>query len=68
MMRSDLVDDWTPIHPLAPAALEIAAVHEHPVYDMLYAILARRLGATVVTRDRKLARILDTLEIPSFAA
>lgn len=40
-----------------------AVAHRHPVYDLLYAVLARRTGAAVLTRDRRLADLLDQLGI-----
>lgn len=42
---------------LAPAAFQLAVAHYHPVYDMLYAALARELGAPLLTADQKLAAV-----------
>ena len=39
---------------LVAEALSEAVRLGHPVYDMLYFVLARRLGATLFTLDRKL--------------
>ncbi len=41
---------------LAEAILEAARL-DHPVYDMLYFVLARREGATLFTLDRKLQNL-----------
>jgi predicted nucleic acid-binding protein len=35
----------------------------HPIYDMYYAILARRNDATLITNDRQLASICKKLKI-----
>lgn len=48
---------------LAGEALVAAVRQGHPVYDMLYAVLARRHGAQVVTMDRRLVSVLDTMAI-----
>jgi predicted nucleic acid-binding protein len=59
-----LVDDLTPDDELATEALAEAAHHGHPVYDLLYAILARRHGCSVLTRDERLANLLGVMGIP----
>jgi predicted nucleic acid-binding protein len=51
---------------LAPEALVSAARHQHSVYDMMYAVLARRSGATVITMDRPFALHLRDMEIEVF--
>jgi predicted nucleic acid-binding protein len=61
-----LVDDLVPELPLAPEALVAAARHQHRVYDMMYAVLARRSGATVITMDRGFALRLREMEIESY--
>ena len=48
---------------LAEEALVAAMTYEHPVYDMIYAVLARRHGATVVTMDRRLTSALEKMTI-----
>lgn len=50
---------------LAEEALVAAVTYGHPVYDMLYAVLARRHGAPVVTRDRRLVAALEKMSIES---
>lgn len=42
---------------------EKAVTHDHPVDDLLYAVLARRTASAVLTRDRRLATLLGTLGI-----
>ena len=49
-----LVDEMRPAAPLMVEALNEAMRLEHPVYDMLYFVLARREGATLLTLDKKL--------------
>lgn len=51
---------------LAPEALVSATRYQHSVYDMMYAVLARRSGATVVTMDRPFALRLRDMEIEFF--
>jgi predicted nucleic acid-binding protein len=62
----DLVDGIIPSQLLIQEAVVAAARHGHPVYDMLYAVLARRQGATVVTTDRPFASRLRRMEIDTY--
>jgi predicted nucleic acid-binding protein len=48
---------------MAVEALSTAARYDHPVYDAMYATLARRLGGAVATRDRRLRDLLAALRI-----
>lgn len=59
-----LVDEVFPDEELIVEALHQAVEHKHPVYDLLYAVLARRTGATVLTRDGRLANLLKAMGIP----
>jgi len=52
-----------PYHELAVEALSEASRHGHPVYDLLYAVLARREGCRVLTFDRRLISLLRKLGI-----
>jgi predicted nucleic acid-binding protein len=52
-----------PDHELAVEALSEASRHGHPVYDLLYAVLARREGCRVLTFDRRLLSLLRKLGI-----
>lgn len=58
-----LIDVTGQHHELADEALAVAIQHDHPVYDVLYAILARRNAAAVLTMDRRLADLLMRLDI-----
>lgn len=61
-----LVAGMVPQRTLAPEALVAAAKHQRSVYDMTYAVLARRSGATVITMDRSFALALRDMEIESY--
>lgn len=52
-----------PSDSLAEEALQAAVTFQHPVYDMLYAVLARRHGAQVLTKDRKLMTVLGEMKV-----
>lgn len=59
-----LVERLVPVAPLAQEALLEASVHEHPVYDLCYAIAARREGCAVLTLDGRLSRLLKKMSVP----
>jgi predicted nucleic acid-binding protein len=61
-----LTDSLILEHVLAPEALIAASRHQHSVYDMMYAVLARRSGATVITMDGPFASRLLGMEIETF--
>ena len=48
---------------LGVEALSEASRYGHPVYDLLYAVLARREGCRVLTFDRRLISLLRRLGI-----
>jgi predicted nucleic acid-binding protein len=48
---------------LADEAFAAAIQQDHPIYDLLYAILARRNAAAVMTMDRRLADLLARMDI-----
>jgi predicted nucleic acid-binding protein len=52
-----LPDIVAPSAPLAAEALELALRVGHPVYDLLFLVLARRHAATLLTCDRRLAAL-----------
>jgi predicted nucleic acid-binding protein len=51
---------------VAHEALVAAATYHHPVYDMMYAVLARRQGATVLTLDARLVRALRAMAVQAY--
>ena len=48
---------------LALEALSLASANNHPVYDMIYAVLARRNACGVLSKDSKLAKFLVSIGI-----
>lgn len=50
----DFVDEYVAASELWKEALRLAQEHNHAVYDMLYATLARRHDAVLLTMDTKL--------------
>lgn len=63
LLADSVVDD----RDLASEALVLATQHQHPVYDALYAVLARRHGCPLVTFDRRLLGLLDALGIEVYS-
>lgn len=65
-----LVDELADMRPLLDEALAEAGRVNHPVYDLLYLVLARRNAATLLTFDKRLAALCDELGVrhaPSLA-
>jgi predicted nucleic acid-binding protein len=62
-MATGLIDRTAPDADLAQEALVAATTSHHPVYDMLYAVLARRFGCTVCTMDKRLGVALEKMDI-----
>lgn len=59
----DLVDRLVPVATFAQEALREATGHKHPVYDLCYAIAARREGCAVLTVDARLQKLLAKMNI-----
>ena len=53
----DLVDHIEPDRTLLPEALALATHLDHPVYDCLYLVLARREVALLLSADRRLLEL-----------
>ena len=53
----DYIDEYMSAAELWKEALRMAQDQDHPVYDMLYAALAKRHGALFITMDEKLRKI-----------
>lgn len=49
---------------LFPEALQLAVDHQHPVYDAVYAVVARRHAATLLTFDKRLQALCVRAGIP----
>lgn len=64
----NLIDALTPDWELATEALTEAVRYRHPVYDLVYAILARRTGCAVLTMDERLGMLLGQMGIGTLQA
>ncbi len=49
-----LVQAYIEEGPLFPEALQLAIDHQHPVYDAVYAVVARRQAARLLSFDKRL--------------
>jgi len=52
-----LVDTIIPVIDLWKEVLRESMINDHPVYDLLYVIAARRNDALVLTKDKRIKRI-----------
>ena len=52
-----LVDSLESDEEIVTEALDAAIIQQHPVYDLLYVVLARRYSAKLVTMDRRLSHL-----------
>jgi predicted nucleic acid-binding protein len=59
----DFIDEYVSAKELWKEALRAAQEYNHPVYDMLYAILAKRNDATVITMDTRLRDICTKMSV-----
>ena len=57
-----LVDIFEADEQLAAEALSTAIRYKHPVYDILYVILARRHGCRILTVDKKLIALIRQVD------
>jgi len=57
------IDEYVSSFELWKEALRMAQNEDHSVYDMLYATLARRHDALLLTMDKKLSEICEKLSI-----
>ena len=64
----DLIDDFTADRELATEALAEAVRYRHPVYDLIYAVLARRTGCALLTMDSRLKALLGQMGIRAVQA
>ena len=58
-----LPDDFVDSASLYREAFALSVKHQHPVYDALYLVVARRNSATMLTVDRRLRSLAATLQI-----
>ena len=61
-----LVDRFHPVAVLTQEILREASARRHSVYDLCYAVLARREGAAVLTIDGRLKKLVATMKIPVY--
>lgn len=61
-----LVDQFVDTREVWREALHEAMSNNHPVYDLVYVICARRNSATLVTMDRKLMTLAQHLGVSNF--
>jgi predicted nucleic acid-binding protein len=59
----NLVDDIVTTRDLCREALSEAIRFKHPAYDMFYLVLARRNGAYILSRDKKLIKIAKEIGV-----
>ena len=59
-----MVNEYTDTSELAIEALHEGIRLGHSIYDMFYAVLARRTGATIMTTDKKFRTLAESLGIP----
>jgi len=58
----DLVDSFEPDQTLVTEALSQAVLHDHPVYDLLYVVLAMRFGSRIISADSKLLKLAERID------
>ena len=58
----DLVDSFEPDQTLVTQALSQAVLHNHPVYDLLYIVLAMRFGSRLISADNKLLKLAERID------
>jgi predicted nucleic acid-binding protein len=58
-----LADSFVSDRSLVTEALAEATAREHPVYDLLYVVLARRHGARMLTMDARLSKLATEMGV-----
>ena len=61
-LLTDMPVRWNEDEAVGADAVRLALALDHPVYDCVYLALAHRIGATVVTADRRFANAVATTE------
>lgn len=59
----NMIDDIMDSRELWKEVLSESMKNNHPVYDMLYAVLTRRNSGLLITNDRKLSEMCETMHI-----
>ncbi len=63
LRRAVSIVSLIPVEQLADAALAIAIEHDHPIYDCFYLALAQRDNLTLITADRRLAKLAEQVGV-----
>ena len=61
-----LIDRYHPMANLAQEVLREASARRHSVYDLYYAVLARREGAAVLTIDARLRKLIAAMNVLAY--
>ena len=61
----NLVDAYIPVIEIWKESLREAMINDHPVYDCLFVVCARRNDGILLTKDAKLKQLCDELEVQS---
>ena len=61
-LLTDMPVRWNDDETVGADAVRLALALDHPVYDCVYLALAHRIGATVVTADRRFATAVAPTE------
>ena len=61
-LLTDMPVRWNDDETVGADAVRLALALEHPVYDCMYLALAHRIGATVVTADRRFVTAIAPTE------
>ena len=59
----NLIDSYVPVTDIWKESLREAFYSDHPVYDCLYVVCARRNDGTLLTKDKRLAQLCDDLNV-----
>ena len=59
----DLIEDFIPTKFLSREVFSEAINHQHPSYDIFYAVIARRNDAILVSKDKKLKKIAKIMGV-----
>jgi predicted nucleic acid-binding protein len=59
----NLVDSYIPVADIWKEALREALNNDHPVYDCVYVVCARRNAGILLTNDKRLGHLCDELKV-----
>jgi predicted nucleic acid-binding protein len=61
----NLIDTFVAVTDIWKESLREALYNNHPVYDCLYVVCARRNDGMLLTKDKRLRRLCDALKVES---